>query len=94
MDMPTSTRPRPPTHSRDLGTFKVDLALTRSIMDSPAGQEVQRRGIPMVGESGIFTPDDVAFVQAAGVSAILVGESLVKQGDPTAGVRQLLSLDA
>lgn len=46
----------------------------------------------MVGESGIFTPEDVAFVQDAGVGAILVGESLVKQGDPAAGVKQLLSL--
>lgn len=81
-------------NNRDLGTFKVDLALTRRIMDSPAGQEVRRRGITMVGESGIFTPDDVAFVQGAGVGAILVGESLVKQGDPAAGVRQLLSLNA
>eukprot|EP00775_Hariotina_reticulata_P012885 gene12885-13011_t len=72
-------------NNRDLGTFK-------RIMDSPPGQEVKQRGILMVGESGIFTPEDVAFVQAAGVGALLVGESLVRQGDPAAGVRQLLSL--
>lgn len=29
----------------------------------------------------------------AGVGAILVGESLVKQGDPAAGIRTLLSLE-
>jgi indole-3-glycerol phosphate synthase len=69
------------------------LAVTQRIMDSPSGEEVKRRGILMVGESGIFTPDDVAFVQQAGVGAILVGESLVKQGDPTTGVKQLLSLE-
>jgi indole-3-glycerol phosphate synthase len=46
----------------------------------------------VVGESGIFTPEDVAEVQSAGVGAILVGESLVKQGDPAAGVKQLLSI--
>jgi len=79
-------------NNRDLGTFKVDLALTQRIMDGPAGQEVKRRGILMVGESGIFTPEDVAFVQGAGVGAILVGESLVKQGDPATGVKTLLSL--
>lgn len=79
-------------NNRDLGTFKVDLANTKEIMESPAGQEVKRRGIMMVGESGIFTPDDVAYVQAAGVGAILVGESLVKQGDPAAGIKTLLSL--
>ncbi|KAI8463114.1 MAG: indole-3-glycerol phosphate synthase-domain-containing protein [Monoraphidium minutum] len=80
-------------NNRDLGTFKVDLALTRRIMESAPGQEVARRGILMVGESGIFTPEDVAFVQAAGVGAILVGEALVKQGDPAAGARQLLSIE-
>lgn len=73
---------------------QVDLAVTQRIMDSPAGQQVKQRGIMMVGESGIFTPSDVAFVQGAGVGAILVGESLVKQGDPAAGVRQLLELPA
>jgi hypothetical protein len=52
-------------------TFKVDLAHTRQIMESPAGQEVQRRGLVMAGESGIFTPQDVAFVQ----SGALIGAS-------------------
>lgn len=79
-------------NNRDLGTFKVDLALTRQIMDSKAGKEVKARGIIMTGESGIFTPEDVAFVQEAGVGAILVGESLVKQGDPATGIKKLLSL--
>jgi indole-3-glycerol phosphate synthase len=79
-------------NNRDLGTFKVDLATTKRIMESAPGQEVTRRGILMVGESGIFTPADVAFVAEAGVGAILVGESLVKQGDPAAGVKQLLEL--
>lgn len=79
-------------NNRDLQTFKVDLVNTKNIMESPAGQEVKARGILMVGESGIFVPQDVAYVQEAGVGAILVGESLVKQGDPAAGIRQLLSL--
>jgi indole-3-glycerol phosphate synthase len=79
-------------NNRDLGTFKVDLNCTKTIMDSPAGQEVKRRGILMVGESGIFTPADVAFVQEAGCGAILVGESIVKQDDPETGAKKLLSL--
>ncbi len=45
----------------------------------------------MVGESGIFTPADVAFVQEAGCGAILVGESLVKQPDTSLAVRELLA---
>lgn len=79
-------------NNRDLGTFKVDLGVTAGIMASAAGQQVAARGLLMAGESGIFTPADVAQVQAAGCGAILVGESLVKQGDPAAGVKQLLEL--
>jgi indole-3-glycerol phosphate synthase len=79
-------------NNRDLGTFIVDLKNTQVIMDSEAGQAVREKGILMVAESGIFTSEDVTFVQASGVGAILVGESLVKQGDPAEGVRKLLSL--
>eukprot|EP01025_Chloroclados_australasicus_P011826 TRINITY_DN1527_c1_g1_i1.p2 TRINITY_DN1527_c1_g1~~TRINITY_DN1527_c1_g1_i1.p2 ORF type:complete len:374 (-),score=50.05 TRINITY_DN1527_c1_g1_i1:142-1158(-) len=78
-------------NNRDLGTFEVDLNLTKRIMDSPAGQEVTERGIVMIGESGIFTPDDVATVQAAGCKGILVGESIVKHGDQETAVKTLLS---
>ena len=53
--------------------------------------QVQRRGISMVGESGIFSPDDVAFIQKCGCQAMLVGESLVKEGDPEAAVKALLA---
>ena len=45
----------------------------------------------MVGESGIFTPADVSFVQQCGCGGILVGESLVKQTDPETGVKTLLA---
>jgi indole-3-glycerol phosphate synthase len=78
-------------NNRDLGTFVVDLKNTDAIMASPAGQEALARGLLVTGESGIFTPDDVAAVARAGCGAILVGESLVKQGDPCAGVKALLA---
>lgn len=54
--------------------------------------QAQERGFLVAGESGIFTPDDVAFVAGTGCGAILVGESLVKEGDPEAAVKKLLSL--
>jgi indole-3-glycerol phosphate synthase len=79
-------------NNRDLQTFKVDLGNTKMIMESEAGKEVVKRGLLMAGESGIFTPADVAYVREAGCGAILVGESLVKQGDPAAGVKALLEL--
>lgn len=53
--------------------------------------QVRERGILIAGESGIFTPEDVTFVQSTGCGAILVGESLVKTGDPAAAVKALLT---
>lgn len=78
-------------NNRDLQTFEVTLDNTRIIMESSAGQQVKDRGLVMVGESGIFTPADVAVVQQAGCGAILVGESLVKQQDTSVAVRELLA---
>ena len=43
----------------------------------------------MVGESGIFTIDDVNVLQEAGVGCLLVGESLVKQDTPDVGIKKL-----
>jgi indole-3-glycerol phosphate synthase len=71
-------------NNRDLHTFKVDLATTERLAPRvPAGTIV-------VGESGIETAADVRRLAAAGVSAILVGESLVKARDRAAAIRALL----
>ena len=70
----------------------MDLNLTKRLMDTEPGRRMQEAGILCVGESGIFTYEDVKFVQDAGCDAILVGESIVKQGDPEAGVKALLDL--
>jgi indole-3-glycerol phosphate synthase len=79
-------------NNRDLQTFKVDLANTEMIMGSAAGQEVLERGLIMASESGIFVYEDVERVQKAGCEVILVGESLVKQGDCKKGVEELLKV--
>lgn len=72
-------------NNRDLRTFVTDLDHTVRL----------RRQIPadrlVVGESGIRTADDVRRLQQAGVKAILVGESLMRQSDIAAAVRQLMS---
>ena len=47
-----------------------------------------------MSESGLYTPADLAVVAEAGASAVLVGESLVKQPDLEQAVRTLLSLDS
>jgi indole-3-glycerol phosphate synthase len=44
----------------------------------------------VVGESGIFTNDDAKLLHDAGVQAILVGESLMRQANITQAVQSLL----
>jgi indole-3-glycerol phosphate synthase len=44
----------------------------------------------VVGESGIRTADDVRRLRAAGVDAILVGETLMLAPDPKVALCELL----
>jgi indole-3-glycerol phosphate synthase len=44
-----------------------------------------------VAESGIATRAQVEFVESLGADAILVGESLVKSGDPMQSIKELLN---
>lgn len=71
-------------NNRDLRTFKVNLEHTLRL----------RPGIPaecvMVSESGVKTHADVERLEAAGVDAILVGESLMREPDIGAAVDRLL----
>jgi indole-3-glycerol phosphate synthase len=70
-------------NNRDLRDFSVDLATTeRLALLAPPGSVV-------VGESGIFDRADVARLQRAGVSAVLVGEGLIVQPDRAEAVRHL-----
>ncbi|WVZ94366.1 hypothetical protein U9M48_040265 [Paspalum notatum var. saurae] len=68
-------------NNRSLETFVVDTSNTKMLLEKH-GDSIREKGILVVGESGLFSPDDVAYVQKAGISAVLVGESLVKQEDP------------
>jgi len=71
-------------NNRDLRTFKTDLGHTlRLCQQIPDDRTV-------VGESGIRTRKDVEQLEAAGVGAMLVGESLMANPDIGAAVDELL----
>ncbi|KAK9284589.1 hypothetical protein L1049_023765 [Liquidambar formosana] len=80
-------------NNRDLGTFEVDISNTKKLLEGERGQMIRQKDIIVVGESGLFTPDDISFVQEAGVKAVLVGESIVKQSDPGKGITGLFGKD-
>jgi indole-3-glycerol phosphate synthase len=69
---------------RDLRTFQMDMSLTERLRDRiPADRLV-------VAESGIRTAGDVQRMRNVGVNAILVGENLMRGGDPSAALQALL----
>ncbi|KAI3928602.1 hypothetical protein MKW98_024203 [Papaver atlanticum] len=76
-------------NNRNLETFEVDISNTKKLLEGKRGEIIRQKDIIVVGESGLFTPDDIAYVQEAGVKAVLVGESLVKQSDPGKGIADL-----
>ncbi|MBW4449070.1 MAG: indole-3-glycerol phosphate synthase TrpC [Spirirestis rafaelensis WJT71-NPBG6] len=75
-------------NNRNLENFTVDLATTQQLL-ATRQQELQSLDITVVSESGLFTPADLSLVAEAGVRAVLVGESLVKQSDVEQAVRNL-----
>jgi indole-3-glycerol phosphate synthase len=70
-------------NQRDLVTFEVDQA--RAVRMAPLMPE----GVVRVAESGIRDGDDAAALAAAGYHALLVGETLVRSGDPATAVKTL-----
>jgi indole-3-glycerol phosphate synthase len=71
-------------NNRNLKTFEVDLGHTIRLREQIPADRL------LVGESGVRTHADVQRLAAAGVSAILVGESLMAAEDIGAAVDALL----
>ena len=71
-------------NNRNLNDFTVDLGTTERL----AGQMDLRETL-LVAESGIYSRADVEQLTAAGARAILVGESLMREADIGAKVREL-----
>ena len=77
-------------NNRDLQNFTVDLQTTCQLLQSRQSQ-LQSRDILIVSESGLHTRDDLNLVTQAGATAVLMGESLMKQPDPGAALNQLIA---
>jgi indole-3-glycerol phosphate synthase len=72
-------------NNRNLSTFEVTLDTSLELAEHiPAG-------VVRVTESGIHDAADVARLRAAGYTAFLVGEHLMKSVDPAEALRRLVT---
>ncbi len=74
-------------NNRDLRSFVTDLAVFERL--APRAPP----GTLLVAESGIADADDALRLGAAGASALLVGESLMRQADVASATRALMAAD-
>ena len=70
-------------NNRNLKTLEVDLSHFQGLAETIGDQAVK------VAESGILTVNDAVRMRSAGADAVLVGEMLVRHGDPQAAVAAL-----
>ena len=73
-------------NSRNLKTLEVDTKAFADLIPRLPSSIVR------VAESGVSSRAAVEFAQKSGANAVLVGEALVKAGDPVAAMRELLGL--
>ena len=73
-------------NNRNLKTFETKIETTLAL------RALAPAGCTLISESGIRTAEDIKTLQEAGIAAVLVGESLLRQPDLEAAVRELMSL--
>jgi indole-3-glycerol phosphate synthase len=72
-------------NNRDLKTLEVRLETSLELVERIPSSVVR------VAESGIATGEDLVRLRAAGFDAFLIGESLMRQPDPGAALKELLA---
>jgi indole-3-glycerol phosphate synthase len=75
-------------NNRDLHTFRTSLCTTLDLIKLLP--EAPESSLHIVSESGIFTPADIVSLRAAGVTAALIGEALMREADIGAKLRELI----
>lgn len=70
-------------NNRNLATFEVSLDTSIELAAAKAGDNV------LVSESGIETIDDIQRLRAAGYQGFLIGETLMRSGNPAALLAEL-----
>ena len=71
-------------NARNLKTLEIDLAAFSELIPEIPSSVIR------IAESGISTRAEVEIAEELGANAILVGETLVKSGDPRSAIDQLL----
>ncbi len=71
-------------NNRNLDTFQVSLETSVSLAKKVS------QGILLVAESGISTAKEILRLQTSGISAFLIGESLMKLPHPGKGLKELI----
>lgn len=74
-------------NNRDLRTLKVDLNVTRKVLENFNGTDDR----PVISESGIFTKADAQYVKACGAKGVLVGTALWKSRNYFDTIKDLTS---
>ncbi len=72
-------------NNRNLKTFETRLETSEQLSKLIPGGKL------VVGESGLFKPEDLARLSSVGIRAFLIGESLMRQADVAEATRLLIA---